>query len=61
MTFLHVKGYGMGFCYGSLAFGSLLGGRWTIPVLFYPLRRLTLKRNGDAFPTSFIDSNVSLR
>lgn len=43
MTFLHVKGYGMGLCYGSLAARPLLGKRWAIALLFYLLGCLTLK------------------
>jgi hypothetical protein len=46
MTLLHAKGYGMGFCYETLAAGSLLNGRWAIVLLFNLLGHLTLKRNG---------------
>ncbi len=48
MTLPHAEGSGMGLCYGSLAVGPLLGGRWVIALFFYPFRHLTLKRNGDA-------------
>lgn len=48
MTFPHAEGYGMGLYYGSLAVGPLLGVKWAIVLLFYPLERLTLKRNGVA-------------
>jgi hypothetical protein len=46
MTFSHVEGCGMGLYYESLAAEPLLGGRWAITLLFYPFKRLTLKRNG---------------
>jgi hypothetical protein len=48
MMFSHAGGCGMGLCYGSLAAKLLLGGKWAIALLFYPLGHLTLKRNGAA-------------
>jgi hypothetical protein len=48
MTLSLAEDYGMGFYYKSLVVGPLLGKRWTIILLFYPLRHLTLKRNGAA-------------